>query len=239
MNAAIRTAALCAVAACACALLLSIRAAVVGMPSMFDSYARVLLAEARGTRAGVVAEVRTGREDLARRAERQIAAARADAVSTVKESLKVADRRIGDTLDRVDAGIAEVRGIRGDLRPVLGSADETLQQASGTLAVIRPQALGLIAAAKVTFGEAAQAARRVDAALPRALLRWDQIGADVQRTTDASAQASEATARTMAHLEEATKPLPKWLRYPLSIVGAAAPAVSGAVSTAAAVGAFR
>jgi len=59
---------------------------------------------------------------------------------------------------------------------VLAEAQETLAQASGTISVIRPQALGLIAAAKVTAGETAQAARRIDGALPQFLITWDRLG---------------------------------------------------------------
>ncbi len=74
--------------------------------------------------------------------------------------------------------------------------------------------------------------QEVRAALPRVL-------ENTERTTEASARASLATARTMENLEAASKPFPKWIRLPLNIAGTLAHPVAGALAGAAAVGAFR
>lgn len=216
--------------------------------------------------AGLPGEIRAAREEVAqtlqaslndltaqtapvlRESERTIKAARETVKSArvtlreVNETMRAARPVIGDvqivvqdvskTVRSADTAIIELGKLRADLKPVLASADEVLMQTSGTVAVVRPQFLGLAAAAKVTFGEAAQAARRIDAAMPQLLTRIDRIAQNSDRTTAASAG-------LFKHLEEATKPLPKWLRYPLSVTGAIAPTAAGAFGIAASAGAFR
>lgn len=231
MNAYLRTLSLLAVAACACALLLSIRATVVSLPRQVDGYARAILAETHGTRTDTVAALKT----ITDKADSRLASIQADArrtiAATADRALTIADSRLKDTT-------ATVAGIRADLRPVLADADETLQQASSTIAVIRPQALGLIAAAKVTAGQTAQAARRIDGAMPEFIVTWNQIGQNVKRTTDASAKASEETAATMANFRKATTPMPRWFRLTFGVAAQVAPIGAAAVGAAAAAGAF-
>lgn len=125
-------------------------------------------------------------------------------------------------------GIEELGRLRSDVKPVLASADELLQQSSSTVALIRPQALGLMAAAKVTAGETARAARRIDAALPA-------IVASVDLFARESAQTAVETRGTMRNLNETTRSLPRWVRLipPLAQAGASGTGI------AAAAGAFR
>ena len=194
-----------------------------------------------------LAAIRGIAESLPPAVQAELAGARKDLVSESLAWRTTADSRVAsiqadtksqasDAVARADARLAEVtgavRGFRDDVRPVLAETQETLAQASGTVAVLRPQALGLIAASKVTAGETAQAMRRIDAALPSALATWQQIGGNSQKTT-------AATAKAMANLAEASRPLPKWLRYPLAITGAMAPTAAGALGAAAATGAFQ
>lgn len=113
------------------------------------------------------------------------------------------------TLRKGQEAMVELGRIRGDLRPVLASTDELLAQTSGTVAVVRPQLLGLAAAGKMAFGSTADAARQVDRALPEFLAIGRQFG-----------KASTATA---TNVERITRPDRWW------ITGAkiAAPAVGG------------
>lgn len=135
-------------------------------------------------------------------------------------------------LDAANRSLAEVAKLRGDVRPVLNSADELLQQSSGTVAVLRPQLLGLIAATKVTAGEAAQASKTFNERFPHIVATIERIGANSDRTTAATAQLTQ-------NLATATSPLPKWMRWGLAIVPPIAGAGSSAVGMAAAAGAFR
>lgn len=235
---------------CACVALLAVAAlcgagtwAVVRiearLSSAIDEYAVVpgALSALVDLRSGEVIQA-TERQAAAviRAAERQVARTADAAERQISQAQTGVLERVDGGIDRIDArakeALAEVRGVRGDIRPVLASTDELIEQTSGTIAVLRPQLLGTLAATKVTMGQAAQAARRIDAALPAALVTWQEIGSNSALTT-------AATARAMDNLAAATKPLPRWLRYPLAITGAIAPTAAGALGAAAATGAFR
>ena len=190
--------------------LAAIRAAVETLPGIVDR-------QAAGTRKDAVLVL----QGFQKTADSRLASIQADTKAAVTEALTVADERLSDTVE-------EVHGIREDVKPVLAESQEVLAQVSSAVAMIRPQALGLIAAAKVTAGETAQAARRFDAALPAVLLTWQQIGENSQKTT-------AATAEVMGNLAAATKPMPKWLR----ITGAIMPTAAGIITAAAAAGAFQ
>jgi ElaB/YqjD/DUF883 family membrane-anchored ribosome-binding protein len=162
---------------------LSVRATVVSLPAQFDGFSRAVLAEVRGTRTDLSAKA----DGITVKADDQLTALRKDTLAEVREWRTTADRQLTDALGKADARLSDITatlgntatGIREDLKPVLADADETLQQASGTIAVIRPQALGLIAASKVTAGETAQAARRIDTVLPEYLGLGAKIGANI------------------------------------------------------------
>ncbi len=141
--------------------------------------------------------------------------------------------------DSIDHNLSELSAVRGDLAPLLDEAAGTAAAARLTIRDLRPQLLGLVAASKISAGEVASAMRDVQHATPQAILTFDRIGANIDRTTIASAKASEATALTMQNLAKATKPLTPWVRIPLTITGAIAPTVAGALTGAAATGAFR
>lgn len=200
---------------------------------------RALLEESERYRALVAAESAAYRMVLDRRLSEalgEVRATRAAADARLQSVEMLVERRSGEALrlveERSGEAVGVVRGIQGDVSVML--AETQRLQAAGTRAVelLTPQALGLVAAAKVTAGEAAQAARRIDEAVPGIL-------ATVQRAGDEYAETGRQTRVAMGNLAEATRPLPKWLRYPLSITGAMAPTVAGAVSAAAATGAFR
>lgn len=158
-----------AVCACVCALVLSVRATVVCLPAQVDGYARSLLADVHGARTAVEsvpaladAQITSAQESLFG----EIRGARAD----LGRSLAALDTQVSRALTIADSRAKEatgsIAGLRADLKPVLASTDELLMQSSGAVAVIRPQALGLIAAAKVTAGETAQTMRTVRDAAP-------------------------------------------------------------------------
>ncbi|MEN6534271.1 MAG: hypothetical protein ABFD89_11455, partial [Bryobacteraceae bacterium] len=144
----------------------------------------------------------------------RLAAIQADTREAGANAARLADARIGQA-------VAELGRLREDLKPVLAEAHETLAQASGTIAVWRPQGLGAIAAFKVTMGDVAQMSRTANRAFPQFTAGVNQVVANSDRTTAASAG-------LIRNLEQATKPLPKWLRIglgvapPLAQTGAAA-----------------
>jgi hypothetical protein len=59
--------------------------------------------------------------------------------------------------------------------------------------------------------------RAVEQATPEILDTVKRVGSNIEATTKASTEASQATAQVMKNFAEATKPLPKWLRVFLAV----------------------
>jgi len=84
-----------------------------------------LVAAARQDLTGQVA---AARQDVLVRTERQVAALRTDVMGEVAQIRTTADRRVGDSLARVDVALAEVHELRGNLRPILQHAGSVAAQ---------------------------------------------------------------------------------------------------------------
>jgi len=163
------------------------------------------------------------------------------------ELLRRADHRLqavqidlDDVLTRANGGfLGEVTALRTDIGATLEETRQVERATRRAIELLTPQALGLVAAHKVLAGEAASAARRIDAAVPDVLGQVHTVGANVARATDEYAATGQQTRIAMSNLAQATRPLPRWMRIPLSITGAIAPTAAGALGAAAATGAFR
>lgn len=164
--------------------------------------------EADKTRALIRQEVQTTRNELLARADALGPQVRAEERRIVKildarlASIQTtANTRIADIADKADKQLTQANqtivNMRGDLRPVFDQAQETLSQASGTIAVLRPQTLGLIAATKVTMGNAAQASIAFNAALPEFIGIGRQFG--------------QSSNRIANNVERATRPDKWWV----------------------------
>lgn len=222
MNAALRTVGLLAVCVCACWTVLTAPGRI---ERWADRQAEATRTMAAGELRAAVAVLDARAASLERTADARLAdiARRADARMAGLESL--ADRHLGALTARADArageAVLELGRLRADLKPVLDGAAGLEATASRALAMWTPQVNGLIAGWKVTGGETAQAMKRLDAALPQFIARMDRIAANSDRTTAASAG-------LFRNLEQATKPLPRWMRIglgvapPLAQTGAAA-----------------
>ena len=187
------------------------------------------------TRRELLAEVAATRSDL----RKELAATRLDATTTIREFRTMADARLGDTLTRADTALATVEGIRSDLKPIMGGATTLLASATATSDQIRvdvakttPFVIGTIAATKITMGQTAVAMNTFNAAWPELLKKSDQMVANSNRTTT-------ATAEVMHNFAVATHPLPRWLRVGLQIGVPATQMGAAAVGAGAAMGAFR
>lgn len=141
---------------------------------------------------------------------------------------------------------ATIIELRGKIGAVLDGASATEDELRKTVADVHPQILGLVAASKVTAGEAATTMREIRRAVPGFITQGQQIAENVRLTSlqfietgKQSAEASKQTAKMMGNLAAATKPLPAWLRIPLAITGAVAPTAAGILTGAAATGAFK
>ena len=231
---------LAALTATSVSVLLLVRTAtavVAAMPGQIQATRAALLAQIQATRGDLSGQVESTRKDLLGRTERQAVALRGDVMGEVSEIRKTADRRLGDTLARVDAALAQVDALRADLKPTLENAASITAHVDDASAILLrrdalpAQILGVTAAAKVTLGQTAETMRDIERATPRMLSTWDEIGANVKATTQASTEASRNTAQVMANFARATKPLPTWVRIGLAVAPPVAQ-VGASVATA-------
>ncbi len=164
-------AALTALAAYAILLLEAARATLTALPSGIAA-----------TRAALVGEVACARTELLSLADRQLTTLQTSANAQIAGFRQTADRRLGDSLERVDRALVSVEGLRSDLKPILANTARITARTDEAAAVLfqrdalPAQALGLIAAAKVTAGETAQTIRTVRDAAPKLAVSAESVG---------------------------------------------------------------
>ena len=172
--------------------------------------------QATGIRQDLTGQVEGARKDLLVRTERQVEGLRSDVIENVADIRTMADRRIDDSLGRVDKALAILESVNDELKPTLDNAaviTAQAKEASGILFrrdALPAQILGLTAAAKVTLGQSAETMRDIQRATP-------EIVNNIKATTQASTEASKNTAQVMANFAKATKPLPTWARVALAV----------------------
>jgi hypothetical protein len=191
--------------------------------------------------------------------ESRIDSIQKDTKAVVEDALGKADAQVGEVV-----GIA--KQLQADLRPSLTSLNETTKNVAsitwhvndalppftdcyytdesgeivgGNESCVFNRFQGMTKAAEKTMQSVQLVARDVQKAVPAVLVTTQKIGDNSDLATQNAAAAAEETRRVMKNLADATQPLPKWLRYTFGVMGVVAPSVGGAVSTAAAVGAFR
>lgn len=176
-------AALTALAVCAILFLRAATAVVAAVPGEVRATRAALLLEVQAARQDLTGQVDAARQDVLARSERQIDALRTDLMAEAAQVRLTADRRVGDTLARADLALGTALEVRGDVQPVLDAAGAALRDTDRTIADLRPQLLGLIAASKVTAGETAQTMRDVRGAVPGFLAQGQDIAANFQAAT--------------------------------------------------------
>jgi hypothetical protein len=152
-----------------------------------------LLAELQASRGELVGQVEAARRDLLGRTERQVAALRKDAISEVAQIRSIADRRVGDTLARMDTALGEMDELRADLKPALVHATSITKQVDDAAPLfldceynpdcVFNRYVGVskgIELAAMNFG---QMSSDVRAALPTTIATWQGIGTNVDGIT--------------------------------------------------------
>jgi predicted aconitase len=178
-----------------------------------------LVGEIAATRRDLTSQVEVARKDLLARADGQATALQANAVQQIGNIRSLVDRRLGDTLARVDTALGIVEGVRADLKPVLDGAAALEADTDKTVTDLHPQLLGLVAAGKVTAGEAATTMREIQRATPEIVASVKGAAEHIDAATEASATASANAAAVTGNLAAATKPLPRAVRVGLQIGG--------------------
>jgi len=150
-------------------------------------------------------------------AEEQMALTRRDAIREIMITRAGLLRRVDSAAVKLDERLSEIQGAVDE---VATNAAQTAKTSTALLEDARPgvqawskispalgaNALGLVAAAKLTAGQTAQTMREIQRATPDLL-------ASVRISATASQQAAQAAAQTSQNLATITKPGPRWLRY--------------------------
>lgn len=155
------------------------------------------------------------------RADQQLTATRRDVLRRVDTLIDRVDARTGEALARADARLGEttaaVTSVADQANATMASVDPTVQAVNSLSPSLMRNALGTIAAAKVTAGETAQTMRTLREAAP-------EITESIKASATASQEAATAAAMTSQNLANLTRPGPKWLRYVGLGLSVAAPA---------------
>jgi hypothetical protein len=187
---------LAAVASLAVSSVLLVRAAtgaVAALPDEIQATRSALIGEIAATRADLMQQIAASRRDLLVRTEREADALRRDVMTQTAALVATSDRRLGDTLSRVDTALATVDALRQDLKPSLEGAAAITAQVNGALPLyldcdhnpdcVFNRYVGVskgVERASLNFGQMSQDVR---GALPPMLQTWKQIGADVAGIT--------------------------------------------------------
>lgn len=236
---------------CLCAMVLSVRTAVVAVPAQLQDFERAVYGEVLSARLAIellpgqiapVVDRHAGR--ITDTADARLASIQADVKEIVGTTVQAAQSSVDGTLQRVDVALARIAALQEDISPgvqhlaaaaarvdhIASRVDEVAAvnlNCRGNGACWPARITGILGGTNVLLGESAQAARRFDAALPVFL-------AGVDRIVSNSDESTAATARVMKNFATATKPLPAWVRIGLSIAPPVAQ-VGASVATAVAV----
>ena len=153
-----------------------------------------VLAQVAAARGDLTAQIAATRRDLLGRTEREVAALRTDTMGQVAALRSIADRRVGDTLARVDTALGTVEELRGDLKPTLDHAASITRQVDDAA----PLYLDCEYNTDCVFNRYVGASKGIEraaqnfglmsndfrSALPTAINTWQSIGGNVNGITD-------------------------------------------------------
>jgi hypothetical protein len=176
-------AALTALAAYGALLLQAARTTLAAIPNEIQVTRAALLAEVDATRGDLTGQIGAARRDVLVRSERQMAALRTDTLAEAGEVRRTADRRLGDTLARVDAALAKIDDIRGDLKPTLTNTAALTADAKDSWDDLYWDVKASVASATVAANSFGQMSTEIRGALPGTLQTWNGIGGNVQAIT--------------------------------------------------------
>jgi hypothetical protein len=150
------------------------------IPAEIQCTRAALLLEISTTRHDLTAQVAAARHDLLVRTERQAMALRADAFTEIGAIRSTADRRLGDTLGRVDAALDKIEEIRGDLKPALANTAALTADAKDSWDDLYWDVKASVESATVAANSFGQMSLDVRAAVPGYVKTWNGIGTNVQ-----------------------------------------------------------
>jgi hypothetical protein len=184
-------------------------AAVDEMPVMLNSAIAVQGEEFRALMAGELSETRgavlrrvDGLSDLI---DRHAAAIEGSAVSEIQTTR----RDLIAEIHPISGGAVDLLLAYQQVPAQVGARLDPWTDCHGNGACWQSQITATLGATRATFGQVAKAAPSVASSFERSALATEQTTA--------------ATAKAMNNLAELTRPLPRWLRVPMQVIGPTAP----------------
>jgi hypothetical protein len=169
------------------------RAVPVAVSAELQATRAALVGQMDATRRDLAGQVEAARKDLLERTEREVANLRTGVLGEVAQIRTTADRRIGESLARMDTALGKVEELRDDLRPMLLHATALAAQVDNAAPVFldceyNPDCLfnRYVGASKGIERAAAnfgQMSADVRTALPGAITTWQGIGTNVDGIT--------------------------------------------------------
>ncbi|HUA61545.1 MAG TPA: hypothetical protein VML19_22490 [Verrucomicrobiae bacterium] len=158
------------------------------IPGQIESTRIELTGQVDAVRRDLDRQINATRRELLDRTERQVTAIRTDVLAEADEIRETADRRLGESLTKVDRALETVDALRGDLKPALDHVGAISAQVNDALPMFldcddNPDCVfnryvgasrGLERAAD-NFGMASTDVRK---ALPAAITTWQSIGSN-------------------------------------------------------------
>lgn len=208
-----------------------------------DSTRHDLNFQLTGLRSDLTTQVSSIRTDLFSTVNSQISGIRSDLFSPANGQITalrgVVDKQLTSSLSKIDASISLISSLKSSLDPTVKNINEISKQVADASPLFldcefNPDCAfnrfqGTSKAIETSARDLSLMANEIQSTMPKVL-------ADVRQGTEAGMKASQATQQLMSNLAKETKPLPAWLRIPLSITGAVAPTVAGGVGALAATG---
>ncbi len=218
--------------------------------------------ELRLTRVSLLNQVAAARRDVLTRTERQVAALRVDVMGQVAQIRTTADRRVGDSLARVDTDMDKIEELRGDLKPILEKAQSVASHVDSITAHV-DDVLPAFTDCAILDGNGVPVGGNPDCLFNRyqgATKAWElamQRTAEAMLSVDATAKAvadkdtgvpaavawsvkaSQNTNTVMANLAKASKPLPAWARIGLAVAPPLAQVGASVATTLAVAGSLK
>jgi hypothetical protein len=210
-------AALASLAVCSVLLVRAATWAVAAAPVEIHTTRAALIGEIAAMRVDLVKQIADSRHDLLVLTQREADALRQDVMAEAAAVRTTTDRRVGDTLSRVDTALATVDSLHRDLKPSLDSAAAITAQVNDALPLyldcdhnpdcVFNRYVGVskgFERASANFGQMSQDFR---GAVPPMLNTWSRIGVDVSATTD---HVDGITADVHTMTTAATRPKSFW-----------------------------
>ncbi len=176
-------AALTALAGYTILLLEATRKTVAAIPGEIQLTRSALLSEAAAARVDLTGQIAAARRDVLALTDRQATALRTESLAEIGEIRKAADRRLGDSLARVDTALVKIEEVRGDLRPVLANSAALTQDAKDSWDDLYWDVKASVESATVAANNFGQMSAEIRSAVPVTLHTWNGIGGNVQAIT--------------------------------------------------------